>query len=315
MGTIDQSTEPSYTDNMVSYALIAVALLPLALGGMVMDKDMMQRMYAMQNMHNMQHMQGMQGMQGMVQMNGMMQVMPNQMMHQNNYNMHGMESEESKESSESEDSSEEEGHGNAMAGQWWGMTNKEDMEAYMKWCEERKMQMKEQEEAQKLLRQITHEAEEKKREHSREKMMKEAKMRRDNMVAQWRMWQNQIKQTEAYDDQMAKYTDMKIKYMFSLTMDYLKFCKCSDDTSALQRYLRHGDMTYEPGMSQAYDLSDLEGVDLNDEEAVAQRMATLPDADQVKLYFTGMILTTCDAVKTYVNQLKQWEQQYNFMGM
>merc|ERR1712213_307358 len=200
MGTIDQSTEPSYTDNMVSYALIAVALLPLALGGMVMDKDMMQRMYAMQNMHNMQHMQG----------------------------MHGMESEESKESSESEDSSEEEGHGNAMAGQWWGMTNKEDMEAYMKWCEERKMQMKEQEEAQKLLRQITHEAEEKKREHSREKMMKEAKMRRDNMVSQWRMWQNQIKQTEAYDDQMAKYTDMKIKYMFSLTMDYLKFCKCSD---------------------------------------------------------------------------------------
>merc|ERR1711963_1017973 len=104
MGTIDQSTEPSYTDNMVSYALIAVALLPLALGGMVMDKDMMQRMYAMQNMHNMQYMQGMQGMQGMVQMNGMMQVMPNQMMHQNNYNMHGMESEESKESSESEDS-------------------------------------------------------------------------------------------------------------------------------------------------------------------------------------------------------------------
>merc|ERR1711978_398746 len=127
------------------------------------------------------------------------------------------------------------------------------------------------------------------------------------------MWQNQIKQTEAYDDQMAKYTDMKIKYMFSLTMDYLKFCKCSDDTSALQRYLRYGDMSYEPATSEAYDLSELDGVDLNDEEAVAQRMATLSTQDQIKLYFTGMIMTTCDAVKAYVGQLKQWEQQYNFM--
>merc|ERR1712223_2156951 len=121
----------------------------------------------------------------------------------------GMDSEESKESKESEeDSSEEKEEGN-KAMNWWGMTNKEDMEAYMRWCEERKMQMKEQEEAQKLLRQITKEAEDKKREHSREKMMKEHKMKHDN--------------------KMAKYTEMKVKYMFTLTMDYLKFCKCSDD--------------------------------------------------------------------------------------
>merc|ERR1712154_557271 len=152
-------------------------------------------------------------------------------------------------------------------------------------------------------------------EDSSEKMMKEAKMKRENMVAQWRMWQNQLKQTEEYDEQMAKYAEMKIKYMFTLTMDYLKFCKCSDDTASLQRYLQCGGMAFEPGMSEAYDLSELEGVDLNDEEAVAQRMATLPVADQVKLYFTGMILTTCEAVKAYVGQLKQWEQQYNFMGM
>merc|ERR1712154_445168 len=200
-------------------------------------------------------------------------------------------------------------------GNWWGMSSQEDQEAYLKWCEERKMQMQEQEEAQALLKQITEAAEEKKREASREKMMKEAKMKRENMVAQWRMWQNQLKQTEEYDEQMAKYAEMKIKYMFTLTMDYLKFCKCSDDTASLQRYLQYGGMTFQPGMSEAYDLSELEGVDLNDEEAVAQRMATLPVADQVKLYFTGMILTTCDAVKTYVGQLKQWEQQYNFMGM
>merc|ERR1712154_95542 len=90
-------------------------------------------------------------------------------------------------------------------------------------------------------------------EDSSEKMMKEAKMKRENMVAQWRMWQNQLKQTEEYEGSMAKYTEMKVKYMFSLTMDFLKFCKCSDDTAPLQRYLRHGDMTYEPATSEAYD--------------------------------------------------------------
>merc|ERR1711963_412457 len=35
-------------------------------------------------------------------------------------------------------------------------------------------------------------SEEKKREAMHEKMMKEHKMKRENMVAQWRMWQNQL---------------------------------------------------------------------------------------------------------------------------
>merc|ERR1712137_73390 len=148
------------------------------------------------------------------------------------------------------------GSENGGQGNWWGIASEEDREAYMKWCEERKLQMKEQEEAQALLKQITEQAENKKREYSREKMMKEAKMKRENMVAQWRMWQSQLKQTEEYNE-------MKIKYMFSLTMDYLKFCKCSDYTGPLQRYLRYGEQTYEPGMSEAYVLSDLEGVDIN----------------------------------------------------
>merc|ERR1711963_381758 len=113
---------------------------------------------------------GMQGMQNMgtygVQMQGMMR-MGNQMQgHQMMGNqMQGMN-----------------------GGNWWGMTSEEDKEAYLKWCEERKLQMQEQEEVQKLLKQITQQAEEKKREAMHEKMMKEHKMKRENMVAQWRMW-------------------------------------------------------------------------------------------------------------------------------
>jgi len=288
---------------MVRYALvIASVLLPLAMGNAMMDQMMRNYMMQMNNMQNMHNM----GTYG-VQMNG---VVHTGMPMQNNYGM--MQKESESESSE-EDSSEEDSK-NSM-GSWWGIKTQEDQDAYLRWCEERKVQMEEQEEAQRMLRQITEQAEEKKREYKREKMMKESKAKRENMVAQWRMWERQLKQTEEYSGAMDKYTDMKVKYMFSLTMDYLKFCKCSDDTAPLQRYLRYDGMSYEPGMSEAYDLSDLEGVDLNDEEAVAQRMATLSESDQIKLFFTGMVMTTCDAVKAYIGQLKQWETQYNFMGM
>merc|ERR1712141_567630 len=191
-------------------------------------------------------------------------------------------------------------------GNWWGIASQEDQEAYMKWCEERKMQMKEQEEAKELLEKIMKQAEDKKREESREKMMKEA---------QWRMWQAQLKMADEFDSSMSKYTEMKVKYMFTLTMDYLKFCKCSDDTAHLQKYLMHDGQTYEPGMGGAFSLDELEGVDINDEEAVAQRMASLSDKDNIQLYFTGMVMTTCDAVKQFIATLKKNEDRFNFIGM
>merc|ERR1712141_264839 len=184
-------------------------------------------------------------------------------------------------------------------GNWWGIASEEDQEAYMKWCEERKMQMKEQEEAKELLRHI----------------QEEAKAKRESMVAQWRMWQAQLKMADEFDSSMSKYTEMKGKNMFTLTMDYLKFCKCSDDTAHLQKYLMHDGQTYEPGMGDAFSLDELEGVDINDEEAVAQRMASLSDKDNIQLYFTGMVMTTCDAVKQFIATLKKNEDRFNFIGM
>merc|ERR1719277_1660102 len=295
---------------MVRYAFAAVAfvLLPLAMGNMMMDQMMQRQMMHKMKMQNMGTV-GVQ-MQGMMQMGGRM---PQN--YQNNW-MVGGDSAESKEDSDEDDSSEEEG-----ANGWWGIKTQQDREAYLKWCEERKMQMKEQEEAQQLLRQIANSAAEKKREHSRDMMMKEAKMKRETLMSQWRMWQRQLKQAEEWAEGMNKYTEMKVKYMFTLTMDFLKFCKCTDDTAPLQRYLRLGDQTYEPGMTEAYDLSGLQNVgdldltDADDEEALAQRLVTIPEKDQVQLFFIGMVQSTCEAVEAYVTQLKAWEQQYNFMGM
>merc|ERR1712002_159462 len=103
--------------------------------------------------------------------------------------------------------------------------------------------------------------------------------------------------------------------MFSLTMEFLKFCRCADYTTHLQRYLIHGDLTYAPGMGETYLLEDLEGIDTNDVNAVATRLAGLSQAQQTKAYFGGLIGSMCDSVKGYVEQVKQWEAQYNFMGI
>merc|ERR1712121_12856 len=199
--------------------------------------------------------------------------------------------------------------------QWWGMDDEEDYEAYLKWCEERRMAIAEQEAQQELLKEMQERAEKKQREMEHEKAMKEMEAKRESMENQWRMWQSQLAQAEEFDGNMDKYMEMKIKYMFSLTMDYLKFCRCSDYASHLQRYLYNDGQTFEPGVSEAFDLSDLEGVDVTSVDAVAQRMATLSQKEQVNLYFGGIIYSMCDAVRLYVEQVRAWETQYNFMGM
>merc|ERR1719334_1028997 len=219
--------------------------------------------------------------------------------------------------SHSEESSEEDDDHHHQGGnnQWWGMESAEDYAAYMKWCEERRMAIAEQEAQQDLLRQMEQRAEEKKREMEHEKARKEMEHKRESMMAQWRMWQAQMNQAEEFDGKLDKYMEMKIKYMFTLTMDYLKFCRCNDYTAPLQRYLHYDGATYEPGTTEAFDLSELEGIDTTSVDAVAQRMATLSQQQQIKLYFGGIIATMCESVKTYVDQVRGWEEQYNFMGM
>jgi len=277
---------------MVRYAL-ATLLLPLAMAGYIQPvpyNQMQQQQQQQQNWPQQQQWGWNQGQQYGVEMQGYMT--------QGGGNMQG-------------------GHQQHQGGnnQWWGIDDAEDYAAYLKWCEERRMAMAEQEAQERLLREMEQRTEEKKREMEHEKAMKEMEHKRESMMHQVRMWQAQLNRAEEFDDSMEKYTNMKIKYMFSLTMDFLKFCRCSDYTAHLQRYLHHDGDTYEPGHSDAYNLDDLEGVDITSVDAVAQRMATLSQQEQVKLFFGGIIASMCGSVKTYVDQVKSWESQYNFMGM
>ena len=56
------------------------------------------------------------------------------------------------------------------------MENEEEYAAYLKWCEERRMAIQEQEQQQAILREMQERAEERKHEMEREKAAKEMKV-------------------------------------------------------------------------------------------------------------------------------------------
>jgi len=282
---------------MVGY-MLAAALLPLVLAGHhQMTNEQMMYMMQMQNgmQNGMMNGNMMNAGQYQVDFNGMMQV--GQQMNQMNQMNQGS-------------------HGNQnQANAWWNMESAEDMEAYQKWCEERRMAMEEQEAQKKMLEEMQEMAEEKKRKAAREAAAHEAQAKRDSMKQQVKMWQSQLAAAEMYSGNMDKYEKMKARYAFMITLDFLKLCRCSDYTAHLSRYLVYDDLHYEGApAAETWSLDELDGVDLTNVDAVAQRMATLSEGDQLKLYFHGLISGVCDGVKVYVDQVKQWEAQYNFMG-
>merc|ERR1712127_710899 len=196
-------------------------------------------------------------------------------------------------------------------GQWWDAQKPEDYEAYMKWCEERKMAVQEQQQQQDMLKQFQMAEEKREMEHKQAAVHKEIEEKRESMMAQWKMWQNRLSQQHEFDNKMDKFAEMKHHYMFAVTMEFLKFCKCSDFTEELHRYFMHGDMKYDGG--DDWDLDDLEGIDTTNAVAVAQQLANRPASDQVKAFFGGMATTMCMAGRAYVEQVKAWEGQYKFL--
>merc|ERR1711963_236676 len=116
--------------------------------------------------------------------------------------------------------------------QWQGMTNSADYEAYLKWCQENKMRMQEQERQQQLL--VQFKAMEEKRKQEKKKIEMEAKEREENMMAQWKGWEQRMKMSSNFEHLGYEIMEMKMKYYYMVTFEFLKFCKCQDKTSQIQ---------------------------------------------------------------------------------
>jgi len=189
--------------------------------------------------------------------------------------------------------------------------NREDYEAYMKWCEERKMAMQEQERQQEMMKEFQKAEEKRQMEMEKARVHKEIEERRESMMAQWKMWQMRLSQQHEFDNLMGKFEEMKHHYMFAVTMEFLKFCKCSDFTEELQRYFMHGDMKYEHNSD--WDLDDLDGIDSTNAVEVARVLATRPAADRVKAFYGGLASSMCLGARAYVEQVRKWEADYKFL--
>merc|ERR1712141_845653 len=175
----------------------------------------------------------------------------------------------------------------------------------MKWCEERKMAMQEQKQQQEMLEQFTKQEETRKMEMEKARVEKEIEERRESMQAQWKMWQMRLSQQHEFDSLLDKFAEMKHHYMFAVTMEFLKFCKCSDFTDDLQRYFMHGDQKYHGG--EDWDIDDLEGIDTTNAVAVAQALANRPRVEQVKAFYGGLAESMCLAGRAYIEQVRSWE--------
>merc|ERR1712055_225887 len=198
-----------------------------------------------------------------------------------------------------------------QGGDWWSAQNSDDYQAYMKWCEERQKSMQEQEQQKALLKQWEEANAKRKMEEQREKAEKESHERHESMMAQWKMWQMRLNQQHEFDDRMGKFAEMKHKYMFAVTMEFLDFCECADFTDDLERYFMHGDEKYDG--DEDWDLTDLNGIDATNAQAVAQAIANEPRAVQIKAFFGGLATALCASGKAYVEQVKSWEKTYKFL--
>jgi len=203
--------------------------------------------------------------------------------------------------------------GNNGGGDWWNAQSSEDYEAYQKWCRERQAAMEEQKQQQAMMKQWEEAQAKRKMEAEHERQAKEAAERHESMMTQWKMWQMRLNQQHEFENLMGKFTELKHHYMFAMTMEFLKFCKCSDFTDELQRYFMHGDLHWEHGDGDDWDLDDLNGIDTTNAQAVAQAIANLPKVDQLKAFFGGLANSMCDGARVYVGRVRQLEAQYKFL--
>merc|ERR1711963_699622 len=199
--------------------------------------------------------------------------------------------------------------------QWQGMTNSADYEAYLKWCQENKMRMQEQERQQQLLVQFKAMEEKRKQEMEKKKIEMEAKEREENMMAQWKGWEQRMKMSSNFEHLGYEIMEMKMKYYYMVTFEFLKFCKCQDKTSQIQAFFSHEGMSSNKADYEEFDLADLGITEAQstDPNAVARALVNLSAQDQIKAYFYGLATDMCKGAQAYFDQVELWEKQYNFL--
>merc|ERR1711963_1293200 len=139
------------------------------------------------------------------------------------------------EDSKEEDSREMMG-GQQGGDQWYNMQNREDYDAYLEWCEENRARNAEYQEQQRLLDMFKQREEAKKEEDRKMKIQQEAKEKKQNMMAEWKQWEKQMEMVASFDKLGYEIMEMKGKYYYTVTFEFMKFCKCSDFAGKVEAF-------------------------------------------------------------------------------
>jgi len=270
---------------MVPAYLLLVAL-PLVAGGMSADQMNMMKMMMMNNMN---------GGHGGNMMNGNNDMMNMMNMYNNMNNMNNMNQNQQQQQPN------------------FSMQNKEEYEAYLKWCEESRARQQEQSKQQELLDAWKQRQAAQEKAKEKYQMEMEAHEREENMKAQWKQWEQKLQMAQNFDTIGYEMMEMKHKYYYMVTMSFLQFCKCSDFAGEIKQFFHHEGV--DTSKYEEFDLADLglTAAQSNDAGAVARALNGLSQVDQIKAFFGGLSDSLCEGAKEYYDQVHQWEDQYKFL--
>merc|ERR1712241_1273210 len=193
--------------------------------------------------------------------------------------------------------------GGRQGGEWFNMQNREDYEAYLKWCEENRARTADFQEQQRLLDQF--------------KQREEAKREQEhNMMAEWKMWEKQMEMVASFDKLGYQIMEMKGKYYYTVTFEFMKFCKCSDFAGKVEAFFMG-----EPSNSDKFEMEMFEDLVDTIEDAqqrgnpnsIAQVLVNMSKGDQIKAFFAGLKEAMCDGAEAYVELVEAWEKQFKFL--
>merc|ERR1711993_160824 len=145
----------------------------------------------------------------------------------------------------------------------------------------------------------------------------EARKMQVQMMAEEKMWEKQMESVAEFDKLGYEIMEMKAKYYYMVTFEFMKMCKCNDFTSKVEAFFMG-----ESSNSKALEMDDMfedivditeEGLANNDPATVAQTLVRLSKEDQIKAFFAGLREVMCDGAEAYVEQVESWEKQYRFL--
>jgi len=190
------------------------------------------------------------------------------------------------------------------------MQNKEEYEAYLKWCAENQARMAEQKKQQELLDAWKAREEERKKMEEEQKAAQEAAERRENQMAQYKQWEKQMEMSASFDTITASVMEIKAKYHYTVVFEFLGFCNCADVSDNIGKYFIHEgvpenlrDIDLELGDSKVFDQAAAD---------VAAALKDVAEADRVKVFFGGVKDVLCKAAKDYITSIDDMERTHKF---